>query len=77
MRRSAPVERVVRLLDFLVARRGQRFGLSELARDLDLSKPTCLAILTELVAGGYLVRKPRTVTYGFGPALVAAGRAAH
>ncbi|WAL63737.1 helix-turn-helix domain-containing protein [Amycolatopsis cynarae] len=75
-RRSAPAQRVVRLLDFLAARPGQRFGLSELARELDLSKPTCLGILTELVAGGYLVRDPRTVTYGLGPALVAAGRAA-
>ncbi|TVT27941.1 helix-turn-helix domain-containing protein, partial [Amycolatopsis rhizosphaerae] len=72
----APAQRVVRLLDFLAARPGQRFGLSELARELDLSKPTCLGILTELVAGGYLVRDPRTVTYGLGPALVAAGRAA-
>ena len=75
-RRSAPAQRVVRVLDFLVEQRGKRFGLSELARELDLSKPTCLGILTELVAGGYLVRDPRTVTYGLGPALVAAGRAA-
>ncbi|WP_054813922.1 helix-turn-helix domain-containing protein [Nocardia arizonensis] len=75
-RRSAPTERVVRVLDFLVEQRGRRFGLSELARELGLAKPTCLGILTELTAGGYLVRDPDTLTYGLGPALVAAGRVA-
>ncbi|GAB2680642.1 helix-turn-helix domain-containing protein [Nocardia goodfellowii] len=75
-RRSAPTTRVVRVLDFLVEQRGKRFGLSELARELDLAKPTCLGILTELTAAGYLVRDPRTLTYGLGPALIAAGRVA-
>jgi DNA-binding IclR family transcriptional regulator len=75
-RRSAPARRVVEVLDFLVERRGERFGLSALARELDLAKPTCLGILNELVSGGYLVRDPRTLTYGLGPALVAAGRVA-
>lgn len=75
-RRSAPTARVVRVLDFLVEHRGSRFGLSELARELDLAKPTCLGILTELTAAGYLVRDPRTRTYGLGPALIGAGRAA-
>ncbi|GAB3383921.1 helix-turn-helix domain-containing protein [Amycolatopsis echigonensis] len=75
-RRSPPTERVVRLLDYFAARPGQRFGLSALARELDLSKPTCLGILTELTAGGYVVRDPRTTTYRLGPAMIAAGRAA-
>ncbi|MGN2639661.1 helix-turn-helix domain-containing protein [Nocardia takedensis] len=75
-RRSAPTERVVQVLDFLVEQRGKRFGLSELARELDLAKPTCLGILTELTAGGYLVRDPDHLTYGLGPALIAAGRVA-
>ena len=75
-RRSPPTERVVRLLDYFTARPGQRFGLSALARELDLSKPTCLGILTELTAGGYVVRDPRTTTYRLGPAMIAAGRAA-
>ncbi|MER6876854.1 helix-turn-helix domain-containing protein, partial [Amycolatopsis sp. NPDC000673] len=43
-RRSPPTERVVRLLDYFAARPGQRFGLSALARELGLSKPTCLGI---------------------------------
>jgi hypothetical protein len=64
------------VLDFFVEQRGKRFGLSELARELDLAKPTCLGILTELSAGGYLVRDAGTRTYGLGPALIAAGRVA-
>ncbi|MFC9437917.1 helix-turn-helix domain-containing protein [Nocardia sp. NPDC057030] len=75
-RRSAPTVRVVQVLDFLVEQRGKRYGLSELARALDLAKPTCLGILTELTAGGYLVRDADTRTYGLGPALIAAGRVA-
>ncbi len=75
-RRSPPTERVVAVLDFLVARQGERFGLSELARNLGLAKPTCLGIVTALTAGGYLVRDPVTKTYGLGPALIAAGRVA-
>ncbi|WP_280495951.1 helix-turn-helix domain-containing protein [Nocardia asiatica] len=75
-RRSAPTARVVQVLDFFVEQRGKRFGLSELARELDLAKPTCLGILTELTSGGYLVRDAGTRTYGLGPALIAAGRVA-
>lgn len=75
-RRSPPTERVIRVLDHLVARPRLRFGLSELARELDLSKPTCLGILTALTDAGYLARDPVDKTYGLGPALIVAGRAA-
>jgi len=75
-RRSPPTARVVAVLDHFVKARGRRFGLSELARDLGISKPTCLGILTELTAAGYLVRDPGTLAYGLGPALIAAGRVA-
>lgn len=75
-RRSPPTARVIAVLDRFATADGRRFGLSELARDLGISKPTCLGILTELTAAGYLVRDPRTLTYGPGPALIAAGRAA-
>lgn len=75
-RRSAPTQRVVAVLDFFVDNRGRRAGLSELARALHLAKPTCLGILTELTAAGYLTRDPRTRSYGPGPALIAAGRVA-
>lgn len=75
-RRSPPTVRVVQVIDFLVARAEQRFGLSELARALGISKPTCLGIVSELVEAGYLTRDPREKTYGLGPGLIAAGRAA-
>lgn len=75
-RKSPPTERVVQVLDYLVARPDQRFGLSELARTLEISKPTCLGILTVLADRGYLSRDKTQKTYGLGPALIAAGRAA-
>ncbi|KAA0018095.1 IclR family transcriptional regulator [Antrihabitans cavernicola] len=75
-RRSPPTERVIQVLDFLVARKDRRFGLSELARQLDISKPTCLGIVTALAEAGYLTRDAESKTYGLGPALIAAGRAA-
>ncbi|MDN3357690.1 helix-turn-helix domain-containing protein [Actinomadura sp. DC4] len=75
-RRSPPTERVVAVLDHFVAARGRRIGLSALARELGISKPTCLGIVAGLTAAGYLVRDPRTLTYGLGPALIAAGRVA-
>jgi DNA-binding IclR family transcriptional regulator len=75
-RSSPPTERVLDVLDFLVARPDERFGLSELARRLGISKPTCLGIVNALVRRGYLVREPVELTYGLGPALIAAGRAA-
>lgn len=76
VRHSPPTERVVQVLDHLVAHPHARFGLSELARELDLSKPTCLGILTALADAGYLLRDPAGKTYGLGPALIVAGRAA-
>jgi DNA-binding IclR family transcriptional regulator len=73
---SPPTERVVRILDFLASRADQRFGLSELARRLDLSKPTCLGIVTALCEAGYLVRDNRDKTYRLGPSLIRLGHKA-
>jgi DNA-binding IclR family transcriptional regulator len=75
-RSSPPTDRVLDVLDFLTTRPDERFGLSEIARRLDISKPTCLGIVNALARRGYLVRDPADLTYGLGPALVAAGRAA-
>jgi DNA-binding IclR family transcriptional regulator len=75
-RRSPPTQRVVSLLDHFGAHPGQGFGLSELARALDMSKPTCLGIVTTLTESGYLVCEPYEKTYRLGPALVGVGRAA-
>ncbi|MEU4313737.1 helix-turn-helix domain-containing protein [Nocardia sp. NPDC024068] len=73
---SPPTARVLDVLDYLVLHRGEPLGLSELARRCEISKPTCLGILTELTTRDYLRCDPGTKTYRLGPALVTAGRAA-
>lgn len=75
-RASPPTERVVRILDFLAHHALERFGLSELARRLELSKPTCLGIVTTLTDAGYLVRDARDKTYRLGPSLITLGHTA-
>jgi DNA-binding IclR family transcriptional regulator len=75
-RRSPPTERVIAVLDHFGAHPDAQLGLSELARAVRLSKPTCLGILNTLVEGGYLMRDAATASYRIGPALVALGAAA-
>jgi DNA-binding IclR family transcriptional regulator len=75
-RASPPTERVVRILDFLAGHPEERFGLSELARRLELSKPTCLGIVTSLCDAGYLVRDAGDKTYRLGPSLITLGNKA-
>ena len=75
-RASPPTERVVAILDFLAGRPEARFGVSELARRLGLSKPTCLGIVTALTDAGYLVRDSADKTYRLGPALITLGHRA-
>ncbi|CAN5533303.1 helix-turn-helix domain-containing protein [soil metagenome] len=72
-RSSPPTARVVAILDFLAEHPHDRFGLSELARRLDLSKPTCLGILTTLTESRYLVRDAEDKTYRLGPKLISLG----
>jgi DNA-binding IclR family transcriptional regulator len=66
----------VAILDFLAARPDQRFGVSELARRLGLSKPTCLGIVASLSDAGYLVRDAADKTYRLGPSLITLGHKA-
>ncbi|MBU9763113.1 helix-turn-helix domain-containing protein [Mycobacterium sp. TNTM28] len=75
-RASPPTARVVAILDFLSRRPQQRFGLSELSRQVGLSKPTCLGILTTLTESGHLIRDSTDKTYRLGPALISLGHAA-
>jgi DNA-binding IclR family transcriptional regulator len=75
-RTSPPTERVVAVLDFLARHPHDRFGLSELARRLGLSKPTCLGILTTLVESDYLFRDGADKVYRLGPKLISLGHAA-
>lgn len=75
-RASPPTDRVVRILDFLAGRPRERFGVSELARRVGLSKPTCLGIVTSLADAGYLVRDGADKTYRLGPSLITLGHRA-
>jgi DNA-binding IclR family transcriptional regulator len=75
-RASPPTERVIAILDFLARHPHDRFGLSELARRLGLSKPTCLGILASLADAGYLVRDSVDKTYRLGPSLITLGHKA-
>ncbi|MHC9294303.1 IclR family transcriptional regulator [Mycobacterium sp. LTG2003] len=79
-RASPPTARVVAVLDFLARHPHERFGLSELARRVGLSKPTCLGILTTLTDSGYLVRDAgengKDKSYRLGPALISLGHIA-
>ncbi len=73
---SPSVERVVTVIDFLVSRPGESFGLSELARALGMSKATAHGVCMALTESGWLLRHPVDKTYTLGPALIAAGHAA-
>jgi len=75
-RRAPAVERAVAVLNHLAAHPGERFSLSEIARDLSLNKATLHAILGALTDAGYLSRDPEQKSYVLGPALVALGNAA-
>ena len=75
-RRAPAVERAVAVLNYLAAHPGERFTLSEIARDLTLNKATLHAILGALTEAGYLVRENEAKTYALGPALVALGNSA-
>ena len=75
-RASPPTGRVVRVLDFMSRHPQGRFGVSDLARRVDLSKPTCLGIVTTLTESGYLIRDGRDKTYRLGPALITLGHRA-
>ncbi|MGE5695113.1 MAG: IclR family transcriptional regulator [Candidatus Sericytochromatia bacterium] len=75
-RASPPADRVLRVLDFLSQHPQQRFGVSELARRTELTKPTCLGIASTLADAGYLIRDARDKTYRLGPALIRLGHRA-
>lgn len=75
-RSSPPTDRVVRILDYLAGHPQDRFGVSDLARRVGLSKPTCLGILTSLADAGYLVRDAADKTYRLGPSLITLGHRA-
>jgi DNA-binding IclR family transcriptional regulator len=75
-RPSPQTDRVVSLINLLVAHPGEGFTLSEIARRLRLNKATCLPMLAALTGAGFLIRHPTRRTYRLGPALIAAGQTA-
>ncbi|ART74021.1 ArsR family transcriptional regulator [Mycobacterium dioxanotrophicus] len=75
-RASPPTARVVAILNFLAGHPHEHFGLSELARRIGLSKPTCLGILTTLSDAGYVIRDAQQKTYRLGPTLISLGHTA-
>ncbi len=75
-RASPPTDRVLRILEFLSQHPRERFGVSELARRAEISKPTCLGIVAALTDAGYLIRDAGDKTYRLGPALITLGHRA-
>lgn len=75
-RPSPQTDRIVALVNLLVAHPGDGFTLSEIARRLRVNKATCHPMLGALTAAGFLIRHPTRRTYRLGPALIAAGQTA-
>ncbi len=73
---SPSASRTIQILDFLTTHPGRGFTLSELARQLLLSKATAYRILTELSNHAVLVRDPDSQEYRLGPALATMGAVA-
>jgi DNA-binding IclR family transcriptional regulator len=73
---SPAAVRALQILDHLAAHDGERFTLSELARDLGMSKATCQAVLLALLEGAYVRRDEARKTYALGPALASVGSVA-
>jgi DNA-binding IclR family transcriptional regulator len=77
MARPAPAAaKALKIIDVLVAHRGEQFTISDLARRTGSSLGSAHAVLAVLEEAGYVSRHPARRTYGLGPALVSAGMAA-
>lgn len=75
-RPALSASRSVDVLDFLARFPGRAFNLSEIARATDINLASCHAVLSALVARGYLTYSANGRVYTLGPALVALGEAA-
>lgn len=75
-RRSNTTARAMSVLEYLAAHPNETFGLSELARELDINKATLLSIVTTLLDGGWLLQHPTRRAYSLGPTLISTGAAA-
>jgi DNA-binding IclR family transcriptional regulator len=66
---SPPTRRVVAVVELLAARPDARLGLTEICRDLRISRSTGHAILHTLCACGWAIRDPLSGRYSVGPAM--------
>ncbi|MHB9149138.1 MAG: IclR family transcriptional regulator [Thermoleophilia bacterium] len=76
---SSGIERAMRVIYFLAGSDGGRrsdFGVSEIARGLDMSKTVVHRVLSTLVAVDFLAVDPATRRYRLGPGAVTVGRSA-
>ncbi|MET0820823.1 MAG: MarR family transcriptional regulator [Aeromicrobium sp.] len=72
---SNPTRRVVEVLNFLARQPGTSYSLTELDRELTISKATLHAVVGELLDAGYLVRDTDQRRVRLGPRLIPIGRA--
>src|SRR4051794_31950653 len=75
LRPSPAVLRATDLLDHLAARPTTALSVSELARDLELPRATCHAVLLGLAERGY-VRRDADLRFSLGPSCIVLGDAA-
>jgi DNA-binding IclR family transcriptional regulator len=76
VRPSPSVRRAAAVLMTLAAEPTRDFSLTEVARELGLSKASCHSLLLALVSDGLVTRRERARTYQLGPTLVYLGDAA-
>lgn len=72
---SPAVNHAVSILEYLAHLRAEA-SLSEIARDLSISKSSCLNILTTLIASSMITKTGAVPRYRLGPRLIELGRAA-
>src|ERR1700754_4704945 len=68
--------RALAVLDFLAARPGEAFTLSDLARGLGINVSSTYSILYALETAGYVERDPRDKRYGLGIVPIVVGHVA-
>lgn len=71
---SPPTERAIRIVELLAADGAGALSLTQISRTLQISRPTCHAILATLTEHRWAVRDAQTNGYSLGPAVVALTR---
>jgi DNA-binding IclR family transcriptional regulator len=66
---SPPTERTIRIVELLAAEPDRGLSLTEISHQLDISRPTCHAIMATLTDFRWAVRDGSTGRYAWGPAI--------